>query len=326
MLAHEIKIEKFGAPDVMQIIARELPLLQPHEVLVRQTVIGFNALDISQRNGHIYKLDLPSGLGHEAAGVIEAVGADVSDLEVGDRVAYMNAPIGAYADFRNIPAEKLVKIPENITDIQAATLLFKGLTAQYLLNRTYKVGPNDIILIHAAAGNVSQIMSRWAKHLGAFVIGTVSSEGKRALALEAGCDVVINLAEENWTEQVLKATNGKKANVVYDSIGNDTFLKSLDCTAKFGTVVIYGALSGPAPLVDPELLNTKGCLFLTRPSVFAHNATTKDLRENARQLFDAIASGVVQLEQVTEFKLSEIVEAHKAVEDRKLAGAIVFIP
>ena len=259
MLAHKIQIDKSGSPDVMQYRTSTLSNLAPNEVLVKQNIIGFNYLDLSQRAGHMYTLDLPSGLGHEAAGIVEAVGSFVLDLKVGDRVVYMNAPIGAYADYRNLPADRMIKIPDEITNMQAATLLFKGLTAQYLVNRTYKVSTNDLVLVHAAAGGVGQILCNWSKARGAVVVGTVTSESKFQTAYAAGCDIVINQSNHNWPDELLKATQGRKANVVYDSIGKDTFLKSLDYTAQFGTVVIYGAISGPAPQIDPELLNQKGC-------------------------------------------------------------------
>lgn len=326
MKAKVVRINKFGPPEVMQIETLELPSLKANEVLLRQTTIGFNFIDISQRSGELYKLPLPSFLGHEAVGVIEAIGNEVKDFSCGDRVVYMNAPIGAYADFRNISADKLVKIPNEITDIQAATLFFKGLTAQYLISKTYKVKPDDMVIIHAAAGGVGQILCKWAKSLGAYVVGTASSEAKCQTALDSGCDIAINYSNDNWSEVLLEVSQGRKANVVYDSVGKDTLLKSMDCLNKFGLLVNYGASSGPAPAIDPELLNKKGCLYLTRPSVFAHNSTPSELRANAQELFNAIKSDIIKMDQVTTFKLDEVVKAHQLVESRAISGAIVFIP
>lgn len=326
MKAKKVQISSFGKPEVMQIIEHDLPELTDDEVLIRQTAIGFNYLDLSQRAGHMYKLNLPSGLGHEAAGVIEAVGSRVTDFRIGERVVYMNAPIGAYADYRNISIEKLVKIPDNITDVQAASILFKGLTAQYLVNKTYPVKCGDIVLIHAAAGNVGQYLCSWAKSLGACVIGTVTSDLRFNVAKDAGCDMVINQSKENWHLELLDKLNGDKVNVVFDSIGKDTFMKSLDCIKKFGTMVIYGASSGPAPAIDPEILNQKGCLYLTRPSVFAHNSAIEDLRANANQLFEAFAKGYIKLNNINQFQLQDIAKIHGEIEARRISGSIVFIP
>ena len=271
-------------------------------------------------------MPLPSGLGHEAAGVVEAVGPDVNQFKPGDRVAYMNAGLGAYADYRNVAADRLVIIPASVSDQQAAALLFKGITAQYLLKKTHAVKAGEIVLIHAAAGGVGQILCQWAKGLGAFVIGTASSPEKCAIAKKSGADIAINYSKEDWPATLIQATGGKKANVVYDSVGKDTFLKSLDCTAQFGLVVLFGSASGPAPTFDPELLNKKGCLFLTRPSVFPHNANPTVFRENATDLFDAIASGIVKSSIGTTFKLENIVDAHKTAELRLTQGSTIIIP
>lgn len=323
--ARAVRIREFGAPDVMKLEEVELPAPGPSEVRVRQTAIGFNFIDVYQRKG-AYPLPLPSGLGHEAAGIVEEVGAEVRGIRAGDRVAYMNAGIGAYADRRNVPAGRLVGIPDGIGDEQAAALLFKGLTAQYLLKRTYAVQPGDVVLVHAAAGGVGQILCRWAKALGAFVIGTAGSAAKCEVARAAGCDVAIDYSREDWPTALLEATGGRKARVVYDSVGRDTFLKSLDLTAPFGLVVVYGAASGPAPAVDPELLNKKGCLFLTRPSVFPHNAEEAVFRANAADLFAAISASMVKPEIGARFPLAEVAEAHRAAETRATTGAILLIP
>jgi NADPH:quinone reductase len=323
--ARKVVITEFGAPEVMGIESVELPDPAEGEVQLRQTAIGFNYIDVYQRKG-IYPLPLPTGLGHEAAAVVEAVGPGVSNFSPGDRVAYMNAGPGAYADYRNVPAERLVRIPDLITDEQAAALIFKGMTAQYLVRKTHSIKPGETVLIHAAAGGVGQILCQWAKGLGAFVIGTAGSPEKCAAAKEAGADIAINYTHEEWTKELLEATGGKKANVVYDSVGKDTFLKSLDCTAPFGMVVLFGAASGPAPAIEPELLNKKGCLFLTRPSVFPHNADPSVFRENAAELFGAISAGIVKSSIGARFKLEEITTAHRAAESRQSKGAILIIP
>lgn len=323
--ARKVIVTEFGALEKMQIVSAELPEPAVGEVQLRQTAIGLNFIDIYQRKG-VYPLPLPTGLGHEAAGVVEAVGPGVEAFKVGDRVAYMNAGLGAYADFRNVPADRLVSIPENVSDEQAAALLFKGITAQYLLRKTHVVKAGETVLIHAAAGGVGQILCQWAKGLGAFVIGTAGSPAKCAVAKAAGADIAIDYSQENWVKTLLEATGGKKANVVYDSVGKDTFLKSLECAAQFGLVVLFGAASGPAPAIDPELLNKKGCLFLTRPSVFPHNADPAVFRANAAELFAVIASGVVKPAISAKFSLEDIAAAHRSAEARATQGATLIIP
>ncbi|QCK85643.1 quinone oxidoreductase [Phreatobacter aquaticus] len=323
--ARIVRAHQLGAASVMQVETVDIAAPGPGEVQIRQTAIGFNYIDVYQRSG-IYPLPLPTGLGHEAAGVVEAVGAGVAAVKPGDRVAYMNAGIGAYADRRNVPADRLVVLPDSVSDEVAATVLFKGLTAQYLLRKTHVVQPGDLILVHSAAGGVGQILSRWGKALGATVIGTASTPEKCAIARKAGCDIAIDYSKDDWVETLLAATGGRKARVVYDAVGKDTFLKSLDCAAPFGLVVSYGAASGPAPAIAPELLNKKGCLFITRPSVFPHNADVAVFRANAAELFAAIASGAVTVDIGARFTLDEIVNAHEAAEARATTGAILITP
>lgn len=323
--ARVVSLSELGSADVIQLIDKELPPPAKGEVQIRQTAIGFNFIDVYQRSG-VYPLELPTGLGHEAAGVVEVVGEGVTDFKIGDRVVYMNAGIGAYASVRNVAADKLVHLPSNISDEVAAAVFFKAMTAQYLVQKTYKVKAGDIVLVHAAAGGVGQILAGWAKALGAFVVGTVGSQAKFAAAKEAGCDVVVDYSQPNWVEEVVKATGGKKANVVYDSVAKTTFLGSLDCAAPFGTVALFGAASGPAPEIHPEILNKKGCLFLTRPSVFPHNATSALLKENAKAVFDAISKGQVKVQIGAKFSLEQAADAHRAAEGRKVSGAIVMKP
>lgn len=323
--ARVVSLTELGSADVIKVIDKELPPPAKGEVQIRQTAIGFNFIDVYQRSG-VYPLEMPTGLGHEAAGVVEAVGDGVTDFKVGDHVVYMNAGIGAYASARNVAADKLVSIPNGISDEVAAAVFFKAMTAQYLVQKTYKVKAGDVVLVHAAAGGVGQILAGWAKALGALVVGTVGSPAKFAAAKEAGCDAVVDYSQPNWVEEVIKATGGKKANVVYDSVAKTTFLGSLDCAAPFGTVALFGAASGPAPEIQPEILNKKGCLFLTRPSVFPHNATAALLKENAKAVFDAIAKGQVKVQIGAKFSLEQAADAHRAAEGRKVSGAIVMTP
>jgi NADPH2:quinone reductase len=323
--ARAIRITETGGPEVMRLASVELPAPAAGEVQLRQTAIGFNYIDVYQRSG-LYALALPSGLGHEAAGVVEAVADDVADVRPGDRVVYMNAGLGAYAERRNVPADKLVPIPPGVTDEAAAAVFFKAMTAQYLLKKTHAVQPGEVVVVHAAAGGVGQILARWAKALGATVIGTAGSAARCAVARQAGCDAAIDYSQPDWVRQVIDAGGGRKARVVYDGVGRHTFLGSLDCAAQFGLVVLYGAASGPAPAIEPELLNKKGCLFLTRPSVFPHNADPATFRANAVDLFDAITTGKVKVDIGARFRLDDIVKVHEAAKSRATTGAIWITP
>lgn len=323
--AKVIRIHATGAPEVLQLDTVELAAPGPGEAQVRNAAVGFNFIDVYQRRG-IYPLPLPTGLGFEGAGEVVAVGEGVTQFKVGDKVAYMNAGLGAYADLRNVPADKLVHVPAGVGLEEAAAVFFKGMTAQYLVKRTYQVKPGDLVLVHSAAGGVGQILASWSKALGATVVGTASSDEKCAVAKTAGCDIAINYSHPDWVERLLEATGGRKAEVVYDAVGKDTFLKSLDCAAQFGLVVLYGGASGPAPAIEPELLNKKGCLFLTRPSVFPHNADPATFRANAADLFDAVAKGFVKPAIGARFPLAEAAEAHRTAEARKVTGAILLLP
>jgi NADPH2:quinone reductase len=323
--AHAIRLAEFGGPDVMRFEAFDLPAPAAGEVQLRQTAVGFNYLDISQRAGKV-PLPLPTGLGHEAAGVVEAVGEGVRAFAVGDHVVYMNAGIGAYADRRNVQAARLVQIPDGISDEDAAAVFFKAMTVQYLVKKTHAVQPGDIVVVHAAAGGVGQILCRWAKALGATVVGTAGSAAKCEVARAAGCDAAIDYTQADWVAQVIDATGGRKARVVYDSVARHTFMGSLDCTAPFGLVVLFGAASGPAPEIQPELLNKKGCLFLTRPSVFPHNADPATFRANAADVFEAMKQGAVRAAIGARFPLAQAADAHRAAESRATTGAIVLLP
>lgn len=323
--ARAARIHAFGDADQIVIDTIELPEPGPGEVGLRQTAIGFNYIDVYQRKG-VYPLPLPTGLGHEAVGVVERVGPGVEVIEVGDRVAYINAGVGAYADRRNVLADRVVVLPDDLSDEAAATLLFKGLTAHYLVRKTYRVEAGDLILVHAAAGGVGQILCRWAKDLGAEVAGTAGGPEKVAIAREAGCDIAIDYRAGDWTQAFLEATGGRKARVVYDSVGKDTFLGSLDCTAPFGLAVSFGGASGPAPEISMDLLNKKGCLYVTRPSLFPHIADPQVFAANAAELFDAIARGVVTVPIGARFTLDQIADVHRAAESRSTTGAILITP
>jgi NADPH:quinone reductase len=323
--ARAVVLHGFGGPEVMQLETHDLPAPGAGEVLVEQRAIGFNYIDVYQRSG-VYPLPTPTGLGHEAAGVVAAVGPGVTAVKVGERVAYMNAGLGAYADRRIVPADKLVTLPDAVSDEVAAAVLFKGMTAQYLLRKTHVVQPGEMIVVHAAAGGVGQILSGWGKALGAFVVGTAGGPEKCAIARRAGCDIAIDYSQPDWVKTLLEATKGRKARVVYDSVGKTTFLQSLDLAAPFGLVVSYGAASGPAPEITMDLLNKKGCLYVTRPSVFPHNADPATLRANAAELFAAIAAGSVKGDIGARFKLDDIIAAHRAAEARTTTGAILITP
>jgi NADPH2:quinone reductase len=320
-----VRLTDFGSTDVLKFHESMLPAPDPGHVQLRQTAIGFNYIDVYQRTGK-YPLPTPTGLGHEAAGVVTAVGEGVTDLLPGDRVVYINAGIGAYATHRNVPAERVVSLPDGLDDASAAAMFFKAMTVQYLIHKTYRVGPDDVVLVHAAAGGVGQILSAWSKSLGAKVIGTAGSAIKCEQALHAGCDVAVNYSDADWVAQVVDATDGKKATVVYDSVGRHTFLGSLDCARQFGHVVVFGAASGPIPPFDVELLNKKGGLYLTRPSVFPHNADVQTFRENARMVFDAYSKGIIRANIGARFALSDVAQAHAAAEARSTSGAIVMLP
>jgi NADPH2:quinone reductase len=323
-MPHAIRIHKTGGPEVLTWEEIALGKPGPGEVRLRQTAVGLNFIDTYNRKG-IYPLQLPSGLGGEGAGVVEEVGPGVTDLKPGDRVAYGNAPIGAYAEARLIPADRLVKVPAGVSDQQAAAMMLKGLTAQYLLRQTYRVKPGDTILVHAAAGGVGLIASQWAKHLGATVIGTVGSDAKGKLARDHGCAYVIDYGKEDFVARVAEITNGKKLPVVYDSVGKDTFMKSLDCLTPLGLMVSFGQSSG---LVEPfsiNILTGKGSLYVTRPTLGHYASSTEKLRAMAKELFDVVASGAVRIEVGQTYPLKEVAQAHRDLEARKTTGSTVLV-
>jgi NADPH:quinone reductase len=319
-----IRIHRTGGPEVMEFEDIELGPPGPDQVRVHHTVVGVNFIDTYHRSG-LYPLTLPAGLGSEAAGIVESVGQNVRTLKPGDRVAYCMIR-GAYAQAQNISAWQAVKLPGTVSDEIAAAALLKGLTARYLLKQTYHVKPGDTILLHAAAGGVGMIASQWAKHLGATVIGTVGSEAKIPLARAHGCDHVLNSRTGDWVSIVRELTGGVGVPVVYDSIGKDTFMRSLDCLAVRGLLVYFGNSSGAVPPFDPLILSSKGSLYLTRPTLAHYARNAEELQETSDDLFSAIASGAVKIEIHQRFKLEDARAAHEALQSRATTGATVLIP
>lgn len=319
-----VRIHQTGGPEVLRYEDIELPPPSASQARVRHTAIGVNFIDTYHRSG-LYKLPLPSVLGSEAAGVVQAVGEDLTSLKKGDRVAYAGA-MGAYAEANNVAADKLVKLPADVSDEVAAAAMLKGMTAQYLLMRTYVVNPGETILWHAAAGGVGLIACQWAKHLGATVIGTVGSDDKISLAKQNGCAQVLNLEKEDWVERVRELTDGEGVPVVYDSIGKATWSRSLDCLAVRGTMVSFGNSSGAVPPFEPGILSAKGSLYVTRPTLASYTRTAKELQETAHDLFAVLASGVVKIQINQRFKLADASKAHEALHSRKTTGATILLP
>jgi NADPH2:quinone reductase len=319
-----IRFEKTGGPDVLEY--KDVDLAPPGrgQARVRHTAIGVNFIDTYHRSG-LYPVALPSGLGMEAAGLVEAIGEGVTGLSVGDRVGYCGGPIGAYAEAANVPADRLVRLPGSVPDEVAAASLLKGMTAQYLLKRTYPVKKGETILFHSAAGGVGLIAGQWAKHLGATVIGTVGSDDKIALAGSHGYDHVVNLRQANWVDRVREIAGGGVP-VVYDSVGKDTWDGSLDCLRPRGMMVSFGNSSGAVASFSPGILSAKGSLYLTRPTLAHYIATRTELQETANDLFDVIAKGAVTIEINQRFKLADARAAHEALHSRTTTGATILMP
>ncbi|WKU18831.1 quinone oxidoreductase family protein [Advenella alkanexedens] len=318
-----IQIETHGGPEVMKLVTLEVSLPADNEVQIRQKAIGLNFIDIYFRTG-LYASPLPHGLGFEASGVVEAVGKNVAHLKVGDRVAYGQSPLGAYAEVRNVPGHQVVKIPDGISFEEAAAVMLKGLTVQYLFRQTYRLQEGETILLHAAAGGVGLIACQWAKALGAKLIGTVSSPEKAAIARAHGAWATINYTNENVVERVLELTNGRKVPVVYDGVGKDTWEISLDCLQPRGLMVSYGNASGPVTGVNLGVLATKGSLYVTRPSLGAHVNTLEKMQAAADELFQMITSKKIKVQIDQRYPLEEVAEAHIALASRKTTGATVL--
>ncbi|WP_315713010.1 MULTISPECIES: quinone oxidoreductase [unclassified Bradyrhizobium] len=323
-MTNAIRFHKTGGPEVLAWEQIEVGKPGPGEARIRHTAVGLNFIDIYNRSG-LYPVQLPSGLGSEGAGVIEELGEGVTDLKVGDRVAYGSSPLGAYSEARLMPAALLLKLPDEIDDKTAAAMMLKGLTAQYLIRQTYRVKAGETILLHAAAGGVGLILSQWAKHLGVHVIGTVSSDDKAQLAKAHGCEHTIIYTREDFVARVGEITGGKKVPVVYDSVGKDTFLKSLDCLAPLGYAVLFGQSSGAVDPLNLGLLAQKGSLFVTRPTLFTYAAKRESLVAMANELFDVVKSGTVKIEVNQTYPLKEAARAHADLAARKTTGSTVFL-
>jgi NADPH:quinone reductase len=323
-MAMAIRIHETGGPEVLRWEEVEIGRPGPGEARVRQTAVGLNFIDVYHRSG-LYTLPLPAVLGSEAAGVVEEVGENVSGVRPGNRVAYAGV-VGAYAQARLVRVDRLVPLPADISDREAAAMMLKGMTAQYLLRRTCRIEPGDFVLIHAAAGGVGLIACQWAKHLGATVMGTVSTEEKAALAREHGCDHPIVTSREEFVTRVREITGGQGVRVVYDSVGKDTFDGSLDCLQPLGMMVSYGNSSGPVAPVSPLVLSAKGSLFLTRPSLMTYTARRQDLLTTASELFDVVRSGAVRIEIRQTYPLAEAARAHRDLEARRTTGSTVLLP
>lgn len=325
--SHAIRFERTGGPDVLEWTEVDVREPGPGQVLVRHTAVGLNFVDTYFRSG-LYPAHLPSGLGSEAAGVIEAVGADVDALAVGDRVAYATGVLGAYAEALVVPAGHLVRVPDGVDDHTAAAIMLKGLTAQYLLRQTYDVGPGTVVLGHAAAGGVGLILGQWAKALGATVIGTASTPDKRELALENGYDHVIAYRDEgaDVAASVRELTGGRGVDVVYDGVGADTFMASMDSLRPRGMLVTYGNASGPVPAFEPSILATKGSLFVTRPTLASYADSPAATQAMADDLFAVVAAGDVSIRIGQTFPLADAARAHVELEAGRTTGSTVLLP
>lgn len=324
-MVHAIRLHQPGGPDALVWEEVDIADPGPGEIRIRHGAVGLNYIDVYHRTG-LYPLDYPAVIGMEGAGVVTAVGADVPELKEGDRVAYADVPPGAYAEERVMPWHRVVALPDGIAERTAAAMMLQGMTAQYLLRRTYRVRSGDTVLIHAAAGGVGLIVCQWAKHLGCRVIGTVGSAEKAALAAAHGCDHPIVYTEEDFVARVGEITGGEGVPVVYDSVGNDTFMGSLDCLRPMGMMALFGQSSGPVPPVNLAVLAQKGSLFATRPSLMTYNAKREDLLACAEELFAVVLSGAVKIEVRQDFPLRDAAEAHRAMEARQTTGSTVLLP
>ena len=320
-----VKIEKTGGPEVLKLKTVNLEKPAPEEVTIEHKAIGLNFIDTYHRSG-LYPLELPTGIGAEGAGVIKEVGSKVEGFSVGDKVAYAGAPLGAYSTERNYPIKNLVKIPDGINFEVAATLMTKGLTAYYLLFKTYAVSSNETILFHAAAGGVGQVFCQWAKSLGCKVIGTVGSDEKITVAKKNGCDFVINYSKENFAKKVLELTKGKGIPVVYDGVGKNTFHKSIECLRTRGMMVSFGNASGSLENIDvKKSIQPKG-LYFTRPAMWHYLNTRNEIQEGADKLFEKIKLGKIKIEIFKKYRLDEVIQSHKDLESRKITGSAIIIP
>lgn len=325
-MSRAIQVHETGGPEKLRVADVEVGEPGPGQARVRHTAIGLNFIDVYYRSGVYPAPQLPFTPGQEGAGVVEAVGEGVTEVQVGQRVAYGMSPLGAYAEVRLMPADRLVALPDEIPDEQAAAMMLKGMTAEYLLRRTFRVERGMTILFHAAAGGVGTIACQWAKHLGATVIGTVGSDEKAELARAHGCDYPIVYTREDVVERVKELTGGKKVPVVYDSVGQATFQQSLDCLAPLGLLVSFGQSSGVVPPFNTGILAQKGSLYLTRPTLLTYNAARENLVRSAQALFDVVNSGAVRIEVNQRYPLADVAQAHRDLEGRKTTGSTILIP
>lgn len=324
-LVKAIRIEQHGGPEVLKLVEVEVPPPAANEVTIDQHAAGLNFIDIYFRTG-LYPHPLPHGLGFEGAGVVTAVGADVKHLKKGDRVAYGQSPIGAYAKARNVPANQVVKVPKGIGFDEAAALMLKGLTVQYLFRQTYRLQGGETILFHAAAGGVGLIACQWAKAMGLRLIGTAGSDEKCQLALDHGAAFAINYQKEDFVERVKQITGGQNLKVVYDSVGKDTFVRSLDCLRPFGLAANFGNASGKVPPIEMGMLAAKGSLYVTRPTLFTHIASRESTQAMADDLFSMVTSGAVKIRIDQRYALKDAAQAHRDLEARKTTGCSVLLP
>ena len=324
-MSHAVRVHRAGGPEVLEYTQVETPAPGPGEVLIRQSAIGVNFIDVYQRTG-LYPVPTPYTPGQGGAGVIEVVGEGVTRFKIGERVAVASPPLGAYAEFRVVNAGRVVKLPDGVSEEQAAAAMVKGMTVEYLLNRTYQVKQGETILFHAIAGGVGLIACQWAKALGAIVIGTAGSAEKCALAKEYGCDHVINYRTENFAERVRDITDGKGVPVVYDSVGKDTFMASLDCLQPRGLMVSFGNSSGPVESFAPGTLSSKGSLYLTRPSLWHYTANDREYELSANALFRMIERGKIKISVNRRYALKDAAQAHRDLEARKITGSAVLQP
>jgi NADPH2:quinone reductase len=325
-MPHAIRVHKTGGPEVLQWEEVNVPAPGAGEALIRHKAVGLNYIDTYHRSG-LYPAPMPTGIGLEAAGVVESVGANVTEFKPGDRVAYCNGPLGAYSELKVHPIDRLVKLPDGISFEQGASMMLQGLTVQYLLRRMHFVPKaGDTILWHAAAGGIGLIACQWARALGVNLIGTVSTEEKAALARENGAAHTIIYTKEDFVARTLEITGGKKVPVVYDSVGKDTFMKSLDCLQVRGLMVIFGNSSGNAPPLETGILNTKGSLYVTRPSLNGYVAKRDELLAASKELFDVVLSGRVKVGPRQSYALKDAAQAHRDLEARKTTGSTILLP
>ncbi len=322
-MPHAVRMHENGGPDVLRWESVDVGPPGPGEIRIRQTYCGVNYIDTYHRSG-LYAMPLPATVGMEAAGVVDAVGDGVDAFAVGERVCYGAGPPGAYAEVRNIAASRVIALPDDIEDVQAAGMMLKGMTVQYLVRRTYRVRAGDTVLLHAAAGGVGSIACQWLAHLGATVLGTVGSDAKAEIARSNGCQHPIVYTRENVVERVRELTDGRGVHVVYDSVGKDTFESSLDCLRPRGTMVSFGNASGAVPAFEPAILAQKGSLYLTRPTLMTYVAEREEHVATAQELFDVVRRGIVRIDVKQRYPLRDAAQAHRDLEARKTTGSTVL--